>query len=102
MLTQAEKRAAQMAVNRFGADRVRVQQICRAVLTAQAQGKTVDLLDTLVGQKLLTPSEARELRLALGDTHIDPIEPIVNTGGSAPLPDGRGSDHYSIQAVDDG
>jgi len=82
MLTKAEKRAAQLAVSRYGADLARVQQICKAVLQAQAQGKAVGLLETLVAQKLLTTAQARELRLALSDTHLDPITPRESVDSS--------------------
>src|SRR5436305_15326959 len=71
MPSDAEKRAASLAVSRFGADRLRVQSAYQTVAQAQARGEAKDLLDVLVLQKLLTAEQARELRLALDATHID-------------------------------
>jgi serine/threonine-protein kinase len=87
-LTKAEKRAAQLAVSRYGADLARVQQICKAVLQAQAQGRVVDLLETLVAQKVLTVAQARDLRLALSDTHLD-ARASERDGDPTPVPGGR-------------
>jgi serine/threonine-protein kinase len=61
----SEKRAAALAVLRFGADKIRVERTVQRVLQAQAQGQTADLLGALVAQKLLTSSQAEILRLEL-------------------------------------
>src|SRR5436305_6382409 len=71
MPSDAEKRAASLAVSRFGADRLRVQSAYQTVAQAQARGEAKDLLEVLVLQKLLSSEQARELRLALDATHID-------------------------------
>jgi serine/threonine-protein kinase len=75
MLTDAEKRAAALAVSRYGADRQRVQSAYQAVLQAQARGETADLVDLLVRQQLLTAEQARELRNGLDVTQVDPGAP---------------------------
>jgi serine/threonine-protein kinase len=72
MLSDTEKRAARLAVTRYGADRARVEQAVQAVLRARAGGKAADLLDALAQQNLLTAAQAGELRLSLSATLIDP------------------------------
>jgi serine/threonine-protein kinase len=72
MVTPSEKRAAKLAVSRFGADRSRVKQALQAVLQAQAKGHAADFLDTLVAEKLLTSTQANSLREALDTTQFDP------------------------------
>jgi serine/threonine-protein kinase len=44
------------------------------MLQAQAEGRVTDFLATLVGQKILSPSQAAELRQALDKTSIDASE----------------------------
>jgi len=82
MLTESEKRAAALAVSRYGADRARVKEAARAALQAQADGLTVDFLNTLVSRDLLSPSQANELRRALDVTQIDPNGPRRAPGGA--------------------
>src|SRR5262245_57560087 len=67
-----DRRAANLAVFRFGADPARVQAACEAAQRAKVQGADCDLLDTLVRQQLLTPEQAGTLRLDLASTHFDP------------------------------
>ena len=81
MLTEAEKRAALLAVSRFGADRAKVQLAVQAALKAMAQGKPADLLEILVREKLLTPTQAGELRFSLDKTLIDPGSAKVSEAG---------------------
>ncbi len=76
MLNDAEKRAARLAVTRYGADRQRVEQTVQAALRARAAGEPINLLDALLGEHLLTPAQAAELRLSLESTHIDPSSPV--------------------------
>jgi serine/threonine-protein kinase len=76
MLNDAEKRAARLAVTRYGADRTRVEQAVQAVLRARAGGKDADLFDTLAGQGLLNSAQAGELRQSLEKTQIDPTSPV--------------------------
>jgi hypothetical protein len=71
MPTEAEKRAAKLAVSRFGADRAGVQRVFRAVREAQARGEPASLLEGLVLEKLLTAAQADELRGILEGTHLD-------------------------------
>jgi serine/threonine-protein kinase len=72
MVTPSEKRAAKLAVSRYGADRSRVKQALQAVLQAQARGQATDFLDTLVAENLLTATQASALREALDTTQLDP------------------------------
>jgi serine/threonine-protein kinase len=71
MLTESEKRAVSLAVSRYGADRARIEQVVDAVLQTQAQGRSADLLEALVGERLLTPAQAAEVRAALDSTQFD-------------------------------
>jgi serine/threonine protein kinase len=82
MLPESEKRAAQLAVSRYGAEGARVQRIHQQVLQAQARGQKVDLLDLLVQQKLLTPAQAQELRAGLDTTQADANQPRPPTNGT--------------------
>src|SRR6516162_2349291 len=78
MLTESEKRAALLAVSRFGADRAKVRLAVQAALQAMAQGKPADLLEILVRENLLTPNQAAELRFSLDKTMVDPASPKVD------------------------
>src|SRR4051794_19799520 len=80
MLRESEKRAAKLAVSRYGADAARVQQVYKTVFQAHAQGHPVDLLESLVRQRLLTPAQADELRASLDLTHLDPNGPARGNG----------------------
>jgi serine/threonine-protein kinase len=71
MLPESEKRAAQLAVSRYGATAAKVQRLYQQVLQAQTKGQSVDFLDALVQQKILTTNQAQELRAGLDKTHID-------------------------------
>jgi serine/threonine-protein kinase len=62
-----ERRAADLAVERYGADRVRVCQAAQAVLEEQAAGGVVHLIDRLVAEKLLTSAQAAALATDLND-----------------------------------
>jgi serine/threonine-protein kinase len=75
MLTEADKHVAAMAVSVYGVDRARVKQAYQAVLKARAQGQEASLLEVLLAQELLAPDQAKELRLALATTHLDPAAP---------------------------
>jgi eukaryotic-like serine/threonine-protein kinase len=88
MLPESEHRAAQLAVSRFGAEATRVRQIYDQVVETRATGRTADLLDNLVQQKLLTKAQAQELRAALDVTQIDTSrKPGANgTSPAAPKP----------------
>jgi serine/threonine-protein kinase len=94
MLTESEKRAALLAVSRFGADRAKVRLAVQAALQAMAQGKPADLLEILVRENLLTPNQAAELRFSLDKTMVDPASPKVDgeevkPNGSNPVRQGN-------------
>lgn len=67
--TEFVKRAAALAVSRYGLDQKRVGRALQVVLHAQADGISGDLLDMLVAQRMLTQSQADELRLDLKDAN---------------------------------
>jgi serine/threonine-protein kinase len=70
MPNPTEDRAALLAVSRFGADSVKVQQAIQAVLQSRRQGKAADLLDYLLKEKLLNESQVQELRVDLDRTQL--------------------------------
>jgi eukaryotic-like serine/threonine-protein kinase len=65
-------RAARLAVARYGAEAVRVQDVLQTVMAAQARGEAADLLDELVHAELLSARQARDLRNGLDQTQVDP------------------------------
>jgi serine/threonine-protein kinase len=81
MHPESEKRAAMLAVSRYGAAAAKVQQLYAQVLNAQTKGKSVDFLDVLVRKKLLTSVQAQELRAGLDTTHID-INAVPNASAA--------------------
>jgi serine/threonine-protein kinase len=83
MLNESEKRAALLAVSRYGADSSRVFLVVQTVLEQRSQGDNVDLLDRFQREKLLTASQARELRFGLEKTLVDPIG---KNGSARPTP----------------
>jgi serine/threonine-protein kinase len=87
----SEKCAAALAVSRFGADRQRVELALQGVLQAQARGQDVDLLDLLVAQQLLTPTQAEMLRRELAG-EAPPVDqtPVPVKALKSPLPNGSG------------
>lgn len=92
MVTQSEKRAAELAVIRFGADPHRVKQTWQVILRTRAQGQATDVLAALVADNLLTPDQAGLLRLDLQNTHFDATEqtpsppPLALKGAKEPPP----------------
>jgi serine/threonine protein kinase len=71
MLTESERRAAALAVSRYGADKAQVKDAALSVLQFRAQGEPADLLNALVSRNLISPSQANELRRGLDITRID-------------------------------
>jgi serine/threonine-protein kinase len=82
MLPSSVKRAASLAVSKYGADRRRVW----AALQAQHNGAFLEFLETLVGEKLLTASQANELRQALDTTQLDPASSAARQKAMADTP----------------
>ena len=66
MLADSEKRAAELAVSRYGVDLERLEQVIASLV--RAQGRRVDLLDALLTSRLITPDQAQEMRMVLGKT----------------------------------
>ena len=70
MLSESEKRAAALAVSRYGVDRALVHATVQTVLEARARGDALDLLDALREHDLLTLSQTEEIR-SLEVTQVD-------------------------------
>jgi serine/threonine-protein kinase len=88
MVPESEKRAAQLAVSRYGAEATRVQRVHQQVLQVRARGQAIDLLNMLVQQKLLTPAQAQELRAGLDTTQADANRPPpANDNDAQPVAD---------------
>jgi serine/threonine protein kinase len=71
MLTESERRAAALAVIRYGVDKLRVKEAARSVQRAQAEGRQADVVGTLLRENLLSAAQAEQIRLELDKTHID-------------------------------
>jgi hypothetical protein len=72
MLGESQKRAADLAVSHYGVSPACVQRLVQAVLESQARGKTLDLLEALTQDNLITPAQAREMRQVLERTLVEP------------------------------
>src|SRR5439155_19835748 len=86
MLTDSERRAAALAVIRFGVDKTRIKETARTLKQAQAEGQSADILNSLVNQNLLSPVQAEEIRVALDRTQIDPDRPLPAPRPAAATP----------------
>src|SRR5262249_9794530 len=84
MLNESGKRAVQLAVSRYGADRDRVQSLLHSVVKAQGRGEAVDLLEVFLRAGVLTEAQAQELRSGLQKTRIDPFSPKNCFNGPEP------------------
>jgi serine/threonine protein kinase len=73
MLNESEKRAALLAVSRYGADPSRVFLVVQSVLKMRSEGDSADLVEVFQRERLLSPSQARELRFGLEKTLVDPV-----------------------------
>jgi eukaryotic-like serine/threonine-protein kinase len=72
MLTDLDKRAAKLAVSKYGVDRDCIELAARSIQMAKGPGPRGDLLSALVRSRLLSPAQADALRLELDRTVIDP------------------------------
>jgi len=79
MLSETEKRAACLAVSRYGADASRVSLVVESLHELRTHGDPVDLLDIFQRENLLTAGQASEIRFGLEKTMVDPV--VIN--GSA-------------------
>jgi serine/threonine-protein kinase len=92
--TAIQKRAADLAVARFGVERSRVEMALQRVLESHARGNPADLLDALATQGILTLSQAHVLRLELEEAYPETAKQAGN-GTSAPgEPAPTSSGHY--------
>ena len=109
MLSDADKRAAQLAVVRYGADPVRVQQVVNSVLDSHSRGGEEDLYSALVVEKLLSSAQAEELRQGLEKTQIDltprklaPDIKKASNGSSASTDLTRLGDYHILRRLGEG
>lgn len=108
MKTESDKRAAALAVARYGADQILVRGAYHATREARARGEPADLVHTLVTRKLLTSSQAEELRQNLDTTRLDPKDPGQagvrrEADGAAPNPgsDANGQSGHHPRSLGD-
>lgn len=83
MAGQLDKRAARLAITRFGADAARVRAVLLNALRSVRQGGTVDLVELLLQAQVITADQAAMLREELDRTQIDPNSPLRQGNGSA-------------------
>ncbi len=72
MPTELEKRAARLAVSRYGADAALVEAVWKEALKVRSAGQSVDFLELLVEGKMLSAAQAAELREGLDQTQLAP------------------------------
>jgi serine/threonine-protein kinase len=88
MLADSEKRAADLAVTRYGVSLDRLEKLIASL--GRGHGRRLDLLDALLHSDLITRAQADEMRLVLGKTLPDPnspknaVKPTSNDIFSAP------------------
>src|SRR4051812_24384405 len=70
---KSHKRAAELAVIRYGANAALVQRLLQAVIDSEAHGDTFDLLEALARDKLITAAQASEMRQVLASPDEDQI-----------------------------
>ncbi len=73
MLSESEKRAALLAVSRYGADPSRIFLVVQSVLERRSQGDSADLLERFQLEHLLTAAQVRDLRFGLEKTLVEPL-----------------------------
>lgn len=76
MAARLDKRAARLAITRFGAEVNRVRAVLLDALRRVRQGQEVDLVECLVQAQVLTTEQAAVLREELDRTQIDPHSPL--------------------------
>ena len=91
MTTESDKRAAALAVFRYGADRARVKTVYHAARLAHANGEDADLLGLLVAEQLLSRAQADELRQDLERTRLDCNGPVNGSHSPTGVGNGRNS-----------
>jgi hypothetical protein len=103
MLLDAEERAADLAVSRYGADPARVQAAVHTVREARARGDELDLLELLHQHQLLTAAQLGDLRFGLDKTQIDPHKPQNNGkhGAEAAIPEASDDALNDLRAMGD-
>jgi serine/threonine-protein kinase len=76
MAARLDKRAARLAITRFGAEVNRVRAVLLDALRRVRQGQEVDLVECLVHAQIITTEQAAVLREELDRTQIDPHSPL--------------------------
>jgi serine/threonine-protein kinase len=82
----SEKRAAALAVSRYGADRAQVDRLLQEVLQQRARGKAADLLQVLVSENVLSSSQAHEMQQELAAVPTLATPPTTNAPTALPDP----------------
>jgi serine/threonine-protein kinase len=82
MARLTEERAAALAVSKYGADQMKVRQVVQAVLQSRRDGKAVDLLDSLLLEKILSAGQVEELRVDLERTQLAMANPKSGSDSS--------------------
>lgn len=72
MLNDSEKRAAQLAVSRYGADGRKVKHVVHEVHRARRRGERIDLMTLLQREKLLSDTQVLELRKGIDQAPPSP------------------------------
>jgi hypothetical protein len=71
MLSETERRAVRLAQASYRIDTEQIRSAVRAVIARRNQGETVDLVDVLAGQGLLSAEQAQQLQSDLTQTCLD-------------------------------
>jgi serine/threonine protein kinase len=87
MLNSRERRIARLAISRFGADPVRVRQVCARWLQRRRTRPEQDLLEVFVEEQLLPRDLAEQLRQELDRTQVaEPTTPApADSDGQTPI-----------------
>ncbi|MCS6978301.1 MAG: serine/threonine protein kinase [Gemmatales bacterium] len=76
MAARLDKRAARLAITRFGAEADRVRAVLLDALRQARQGRNVDLVECLLQAQVISAEQAAVLREELDRTQIDPRSPL--------------------------
>ncbi len=88
MTARLDKRAARLAITRFGAEVTRVRAVLLEALRRVRQGQEVDLVACLVQAQVITAEQAAVLREELDRTQIDPHS-LLRSGKDGKTGDGE-------------
>src|SRR5262245_48822095 len=78
------KKVARLAVKRFGVDADRALRTLNHVAKAQRRGDTLDIVDELERQELITAAQAHALHAAAGRNGAAELTPVTQIAVQAP------------------